>query len=128
MQGAFKIQNDPLAMTVVTTREKLITLLATNTIQQLSLAGDAAAGDYFQKIWIYPASAVDAITGVLTPNGGDIHVGLSGSAGTRYLPEKRAAGDVDYPIVYELPLGQKMKLGQIIVVGTIADGVFIRFV
>lgn len=75
----------------------------------------------FQRIALYPAKAV--VNGILTPNTGDIYLGRS----LIYLPDKRVPADVDYPVIYELPLGAKMRLADIRIKGTLGDGVLFSF-
>lgn len=77
----------------------------------------------FQKLWLYPAKAVAA--GILTANAGNVSVGKSGSAATKYTPD--LLQPTDLPIKYELPLGQKMKLSQVILQGAAGDGVYYQF-
>lgn len=117
MQGAFKLKNEPKAMPWVTPVEGIT--LATGAIDQLTVDETL----FFQKLWVYPGKAV--VAGVITANGADIRVGKSGTAATQYLPDVLAAGDL--PLKIELPLGQKMKLSQILIKGTAGDGVFYSY-
>ncbi len=124
MQGAFKIQNEPLAMKVVTPTELIATLVNTGDIEQVYNNPNL----FFQKLWIYPASAYTAATGQLILNANAIYIGKSGlaSPGHRaFTPDKLLPTDL--PIKYELPLGQKMAISQIIFSGTAGDGVVISW-
>lgn len=118
MQGAIKFRNEPKAMEAAVPAEG-IKVLATANVE--ALTDDATL--FFQKLWIYPAKA--AVAGVLTANGADIRVGKSGGAATQYLPDLLTPSDL--PISYELPLGQKMALSQVILKGTAGDGVFYSY-
>lgn len=109
---------DPTENVVVTPTEG-ITVLTGAGVQVLT----ADATLYFQSLRLYPAKAVAA--GLLTPNtGGDIYIGRSAT----YLPDKRATTDTDYPVIYDVPLGQRMALANLRIKGTAGDGWFWSFV
>lgn len=118
-----KIRNEPRAMPAGLVVEGIYVIQASNTNEAIT-----ANEVFFQQVWLYPAKA--AVAGVMTANGAIIYLGLSGLAAgtTPYLPDKRAAADTDYPVVYAVPLGMKMALSQVIVRGTAGDGVFYRYI
>lgn len=105
-------------MPEVTATEGIYVILVDDTVEALT----ADATKLFQKIRLYPAKAV--ATGVLTANGNDVYLGRSAT----YLPDKRQPADVDYPVEYELQLGQKMQLAQVHVRGKAGDGVFYSYI
>lgn len=121
MQGAFKIQNEPLAMKEAVPTEGIFTLTGTGDIEPLT----ADPTKYFQKLWIYPGKAVNGATGALTANVAAVRVGKSGAAATKYLPD--VLNPTDLPLKYEVPLGQKMRLAQVLVSGTVGDGVMFSY-
>ena len=101
-----------------TPTEGIYLLTADDTPEQIAVGSTL----YFRQIVLYPAKAVAA--GILSANtGGDIYVGLSAT----YQPDKRATTDVDYPIVIEAPVGQKIALSRVRVNGKTGDGVFYRY-
>jgi hypothetical protein len=194
MQGAIKFHNRPQAMPEVFAQELLFTLANSNDIEQVVTDNNL----YFQKLWIYPASAVGA-TGKLTANGAAVQVGKSGPAFSFTPDALTFAGSVaqvrkaahglaegasikvtgatpgaynkavarifnvttdtfeyqlasqptgpatvlptiarvqfcpdtlnpsDLPIKFELPLGQKMRLSQVIITGAAGDGVYLQW-
>ncbi len=190
MQGSFKLQNSPSACRPVAATEGFVGL-ADGNIAALS----ADPNQFFQKLWLYPASGV--VAGVLSANAANLRVGKSGTgtatvtklyrkgaeitvaaAGhtlrngqavliananqseyngtfeiyevtdhdfkyraltaptadatgaitavvTPYLPDTLAP--TDGPLLIEVPLGQKMWLGLIIIKGTANDGIFYSY-
>src|SRR6185295_14117135 len=107
--------NTPLAdshIIVITDPSENTEVVPTEGIAVLGGAGvEALTADtslYFQQLRLFPAKAV--VAGLLTANtGGDIYVGKSST----YLPDKRGTTDVDYPVVLDVPNGQKMQLSRI---------------
>lgn len=120
-----QIRNEPLAMEPWVVKEGIYVLTSANI--------EAITADltlFFQKLWIYPAKSVGTAgtLGILTPNTNAINLGKSGTTANplvQYLPD--VLNTTDGPIAYELPLGQKMALAQIIVKGTAGDGVYFQF-
>lgn len=124
MQGAIRIFNDVRAANPVTAGEGIYLIQVDNTIESISAANDAAKDKYFQKLWLYPGKAV--VNGKLTANAQNIFLGKSGAAAaTPYTPDQVAPTDLW--IIYELPLGQKMALSQVIIQGKAGDGVFFSY-
>ena len=79
----------------------------------------------FNRLWIYPASAVDHNAGKLTANVGDVYIGEKTASGN-VTPDKLAFGDP--PILIELPQGRSRKLSEIILQADNAnDGVWLKF-
>ena len=120
-----KVKNDPDAMEASQPTEGLYILTGTNDIEQIA----AASAAFFQKLWLYPAKAVTAGTGILTANVGNVSLGKSGAAAAgkqQYCPDLLTPANIN-GMSYELPLGQKMLLSQIIITGTAGDGVFYSY-
>lgn len=81
----------------------------------------------FTKCWIYPASA--AAAGLLTANANNIFIGKRG-AGEPITPDILFPTDNDNRITYKIEIlaGQEpMKLNDVIIQGSIGDGVFFSF-
>lgn len=68
-------------------KEGLYLCVDSNEIE--SICADPAV--YFQKLWLYPASAVSA-GGILTANAGNISLGKSGNAATQSLTSLVGSG------------------------------------
>lgn len=118
-----KMRNEPKAMPEVKVTEGFWIISSTG-IEPVGFETDF----FFQKLWLYPYKAVGsgATGGEMTPNGANIRLGKSGlGGGTVYLPDILAPNDL--PIVYEMPLGQKMALRNVLIKGTVGDGVFYQF-
>lgn len=109
---------DPTLNTIVAPSEGLYVIVGAGVEP---ITADATL--FFQSLRLYPASAVAA--GILTPNvAADIYLGRSAT----YLPDKRAITDVDFPVIYDVPVGQRMLLNRIRIKGTAGDGVFFSYV
>ena len=107
-------------MKLVQEQHSQIDLVNSNVIQTVAAN---QKGFKWNKAWIYPASGIDA-GGLLVANSADIYVGKRG-AGKDCTPDLLTP--TDGPIKYELPVGQVLRLEDIIVQGTAGDGVFISF-
>ena len=76
---------------------------------------------FFQKMWIYPISGFSG--GVPAFNSGNVYIGKSGGASTKYLPDVLTPSGGPLSII--LPVGQQMSLNQVIIKLTVAtDGIF----
>lgn len=118
------ILNVPVTLTVAGQFVKgALPVTLTGTPSATVTATLIRADAYFQKLWLYAGKA--AVAGILTANGAAINLGKSGMAATQYLPDVLNPGDS--PLGYELPVGQKMHLGQILIKGTAGDGVYYQF-
>jgi len=108
-------------MKLIQEQHSQIDIISANVIQTVAAN---QKGFRWNKAWIYPASGI-ADTGLLAVNVGDVYVGKRG-AGKDCTPDLLTTGDG--PIKYELPVGQVMRLEDIIVQGAnVGDGVFISF-
>lgn len=119
--------NDTAQMKTLTNNGTFRALVSTVTLNGTASAGMTATvvpqRIYLQKLWLYPAKSVAA--GILGANTGGIHVGKSGLAATKYLPD--ALATTDLPIKYEFPPGQKLAFLQVLIAGTAGDGVYYQF-
>lgn len=80
---------------------------------------------FCQKILLYGGKMVGGPP-VWTANGANAQVGRGG-LGSPIVPDTLYAAGFGTPIGYDLPAGQKMDLGQIVIQGTAGDGVFYSF-
>lgn len=99
------------------------TTLVLNGTPSASVTATLVLKAFWQKLWLYPAKALAA--GVLTANSAVVNVGKSGSLAPQCVPDP--LNPTDLPMIYQLPLGQKMALEQVILKGSVGDGVFYSF-
>jgi hypothetical protein len=125
MQGSMAIRNEPKAMPVMNRKHMLwVSVSAT-----VAASASAASSESWQKLWIYPASAV-AASGVPTANveGATLRVGFKGPANDAValaLPDSRDAADTDAPLIYELPVGMRMRLADVWLLAPVGAGALI---
>lgn len=125
MQGSMAFRNEPKAMPIG--NRKHLLWVSADAVNAVSAA--PTSNETWQKLWVYPASAV-AASGVPTANadGTTLRVGFKGPANDSLalvLPDSRDAADTDAPLVYELPVGMRWRLTDVWVLAPVGAGALI---